>query len=220
MKTRLGAAIGPVAACRLYRAFVRDLARRLREGGFRVWWAFTPARAPFGSLVATRRHFPQRGRDLGARIHHALAHVARETGAPAIALGADAPHVPLRELVRASRALAGGADVALGPARDGGYYLVGVRRPARAAFEGIPWSTDRVLAATRRRCRALGLRLVEVAPSFDVDDERDLRALARLVARRPREFPATRAALRRLGLTRPGGWLRLAASPSSGCARR
>ncbi|MGH7895147.1 MAG: TIGR04282 family arsenosugar biosynthesis glycosyltransferase [Candidatus Binatia bacterium] len=220
VKTRLAAVVGRVAACQVYRAFILDLARRLEGRRFRVWWAFAPAAAPFTSLVRTRRRFPQRGADLGARIHHALVRVARRAPAGVLAIGADTPHVSLRELGRAARALAGGTDVVLGPARDGGYYLVGVRRPLRALFAAIPWSTPRVLDETRRRCRALGLSVVELAPSFDVDDAGDLQALARLVARRPAEFPATRGVLRRLGLNAPGGLPRPAASPSSGCGRR
>jgi glycosyltransferase A (GT-A) superfamily protein (DUF2064 family) len=139
-------------------------------------------------------------------------------GGPVVVLGADAPHVALRAIGAAARALARGADVALGPAADGGYWLIGVRQPCRALFDDVAWSTPGVLAATRRRVRALGLRCVEVAPGWDVDDSPDLARLARLVRRRPGEFPHTRAALARL--SRRAGSLRPAASPSSGCARR
>jgi hypothetical protein len=217
VKTRLAAAIGADEACRVYRAFVRDLALRLRRGR-PVWWAFTPATAPFAALVGSKRCFPQRGRDLGARIHHAIGAVHRQTDGPVIALGADMPHVSRRELDRAAGALTRGTDVALGPAIDGGYYLIGLRTPARRLFDGIAWGTPVVAAATRRRARALGLSTVELAAGFDVDGADDLAALARVVRRRPRAFRHTRAVLRRLN--RRGGSLPPAASPSSGCARR
>jgi len=201
VKTRLAVRIGAEAAADLYEAFVRDLARRLRAVGCPVWWAATPARASFAALVRSRRYFPQRGRDLGARMDHASRVVAARARGAVIVLGADAPHVALRALGAAARALARGADVVLGPATDGGYYLIGVRRPCRALFEDVAWSTPGVTPTTRRRIRALGLRCVEVAPGWDVDDARDLARLAQVVRRRPAEFPNTRAALARL--TRP-----------------
>lgn len=218
VKTRLAATIGPVAACDLYRAFIRDLAARLDRVGMPIWWAFTPAHAAFARLVRSRRCFPQRGRDLGMRIDHALRRVHRRSGGPVLAIGADMPHVAPDALRRAGRALVGGADVVMGPAVDGGYYLIGVRVPERALFVDVAWSTPHVAAATRRRCRMLDLALVEVARGFDVDGAGDLAALAAIVRRRADEYPHTRAALRRL--SRPGGSLRLAAFPSSGCVRR
>jgi rSAM/selenodomain-associated transferase 1 len=218
VKTRLAGAIGADAATALYRAFVLDLARRLRRTRLPVWWAFTPGSAPFAALVRSRRCFPQRGRDLGARIHHALRTAGARSGGPVLAIGADAPHVSARELLRAARALERGADIVLGPAVDGGYWLIGMRTPRRALFERVPWSTRRVAAVTRRRCRAHGLSCVEVARDFDVDDLDGLAALARIVQRRRREFPNMRAVLRRLN--RRAGWPRPGASPSSDCARR
>jgi uncharacterized protein len=200
VKTRLAAAVGDEAACALYRAFVLDLAARLRRTRLPVWWAFTPASAPFARLVGSRRCFPQRPGDLGRRIAHAVRTVEGRGAGAVLALGADAPHVSIRELARAARALERGVDVVLGPAADGGYYLVGTRAPVRSAlFAGIPWSTARVLATTRRRCRALGLTSVEVASDFDVDGPRDLARLRRLVG--ARDLRATRAAFRALDRT-------------------
>lgn len=219
VKTRLAVALGVPSATALYAAFVRDLARRLRATRLPVWWAFTPRRAPFARLVRARRCFPQRGRDLGARIHHAVRTVAHASGGGAvIALGADAPHVSRRALARAARALAAGSDVVLGPAADGGYYLIGVGTPRRALFADVAWSTPAVAATTRRRCRALGLACVELEPGFDVDDARGLDLLRRVVRRRPADFPHTRAVL--AGLSRRAGSPRPVASPSSGCGRR
>jgi len=195
VKTRLAAGIGATPACELYGAFVRDLARRLRTVGRPVFWAYAPAAAPFPAFVASRLCFPQRGADLGARIRHALVRLRREGAVAAIAIGADAPHVPIGEVRRAVRALEAGVDLVLGPARDGGYYLIGAAIPRMDLFRDVPWSTDRVLDVTRRRASALGLSTLELRPSFDVDERADLRALRRIVAKRPRDFPHTRRTL-------------------------
>ena len=99
--------------------------------------------------------------------------------------------------------------VVLGPAEDGGYYLLGMGAPHAHLFEDIAWSTDSVAEATRARARALGLELVELAPWYDVDD-RD--ALLRLIeeisgpaagaAMVPYAAPVTAACLARIGLRR------------------
>ena len=66
----------------------------------------------------------------------------------------------------------------LGPAEDGGYYLIGMKAPHAHLFEAITWSTDRVCAETEQRIAALGLALVRLAPWYDVDDQP---SLARLI---------------------------------------
>jgi glycosyltransferase A (GT-A) superfamily protein (DUF2064 family) len=99
--------------------------------------------------------------------------------------------------------------VVLGPADDGGYYLLGMSAPHTHLFEDIAWSTDTVAEQTRARARALGVDLVELAPWYDVDD-RD--ALLRLIeqvsapaadaAVPPYAAPVTAACLARIGLRR------------------
>jgi len=67
----------------------------------------------------------------------------------------------------------GGADLVLGPATDGGYYLIGMREPVPELFQGIPWSTPQVLKATLDRARELGLRVELLSPLMDVDTIED-----------------------------------------------
>ena len=111
-------------------------------------------------------------------------------------VGADMPHLEVSALALADAALAmGEADVVLGPARDGGYYLVAMARP-HAIFSGIAWSTDVVLQQTRARVQEMGLRTKLLAPSFDVDTVADLERLAVwLAGREPEVLPHTRAVL-------------------------
>jgi rSAM/selenodomain-associated transferase 1 len=123
----------------------------------------------------------QAGDGLGERLGHALV----AAGGPAIAVGMDTPQVTPRELSLAAARLARpGVDAVVGPALDGGYWIIGMRSPDLAAFEGVPMSTGQTCAAQVRRLRALGLRVAELAMRRDVDTIADARAVAR-------SFPST-----------------------------
>lgn len=183
VKTRLARVLGDDKACALYRACILDLAERLAAMPYRVTWAYTPATAPFADLVPGARCRPQVDGDLGARMADAIAHELADGLGPVLVIGADAPHLPAARLAEAGRALGGVADVVLGPAEDGGYYLIGLRAPAPELFAGIPWSTSDVLAATRARAAAKGLRVHLLATEFDLDEPVDLDRLRALVAR-------------------------------------
>jgi rSAM/selenodomain-associated transferase 1 len=120
-------------------------------------------------------------------------------------LNSDSPTLPTRLLVQAAATLAASGDrVVLGPAEDGGYYLIGMKAPHTQLFRDIVWSTDRVAEQTRARARALGLPIVELATWYDVDDHASLQRLCRELtcgaAGRLSSFaaPATAACLARL----------------------
>lgn len=196
VKTRLAARIGVERATRLYAAFIADLRDRLgaTAAGMEVWWAYWPPGAPFADLVPGERLFTQQGADLGARMYHAMERV-RRPGEAVTVVGVDAPQLPLATLGACRDALAAGADVVVGPALDGGYYLLATRAPQRALFEGMPWGSEAVLEMTRARAAARGLVVVELDPLRDVDDLDGLRALAALLAAEPGLLPHTRAVL-------------------------
>jgi rSAM/selenodomain-associated transferase 1 len=108
--------------------------------------------------------------DLGARM---LAAVEAANG-PALVIGTDCPALMPRHLVTAAQHLRAGIDAVLIPAFDGGYVLIGMRRPQPELFAGIAWSTDSVAAETRRRLARLGLSWREPARLWDVDRPEDL----------------------------------------------
>jgi rSAM/selenodomain-associated transferase 1 len=196
VKTRLAAAVGPDAAAALARAFVVDLAARLAGTGQPVVWAVTPPDAPFATLLPGARAIGQRGADLGARMAAATADLFAEDPAPVIVLGTDTPHVRLDALDAAGAALATGTDVVLGPAEDGGYWLLGLRTPVPDLFTGVAWGGDTVFRTTADRARALGLATRLVAPAFDVDDVDALRRLGALLAAGRVILPETARVLR------------------------
>ncbi len=118
-------------------------------------------------------------------------------------LNSDSPTLPTACLVGAARALQGGVDrVVLGPAEDGGYYLLGMTRPHAALYAGIDWSTERVAAQTRAAAARLGLPVDELPAWYDVDDRVALdRLLQEFEAGSPGyAAPATAACVERLGL--------------------
>jgi uncharacterized protein len=195
VKTRLAAQIGASTACRLYAAFVGDLAERLAGAGLPVTWAVWPPDAPFAALVSGQRCIAQVGRDLGERMEAAMQACRDATPLPVITVGADAPHLDPARLTEAAEALTGDADVVLGPATDGGYYLIGLRAPCPALFRDIAWGSSGVLDATLARARAAGLRVLLLAPTFDVDDADGLAALRALLARGGAALPRTAAVL-------------------------
>lgn len=110
--------------------------------------------------------------DLGQRMHRALARALQRHGR-ALLIGTDAPAVDAAVLRQASRAL-DDADAVFVPAFDGGYALVGLRRPAHPLFQGIAWSTDQVMHQTRVQAKRAGVSLVELDPVGDIDEAADL----------------------------------------------
>jgi uncharacterized protein len=116
---------------------------------------------------------PQAGGELAARMAAAFAVV----GTPALMIGSDAPQVT-PELLDAGLAALARHDAALGPADDGGYWAIGLRRGAAGVFDGIPMSAPGTAAAQRRRLAELGLSVEELAPLRDVDTIEDARAVA------------------------------------------
>jgi rSAM/selenodomain-associated transferase 1 len=199
VKTRLIGDLTPEQAAALHAAFLDDLLDRLRPGRFMLTlaWALDPEDAvPEGPLPGIR----QRGDDLGERMFTALSEAAGE-GMAAAALGSDHPTVRLEIVERAFELLEEGAEVVLGPADDGGYYLIALRGRgvARRLFEGIAWSTEQVFPVTLERCRELGLRLELLPQASDVDTPDDLRRLAAAMTREDLGCPRTRALLEAWG---------------------
>jgi rSAM/selenodomain-associated transferase 1 len=135
----------------------------------------------------------QRGADLGQRTKCVFEDVMRLGVESMVVVGSDLPDLPSRLLRRAFDALRGQQDhVVLGPATDGGYYLIGMNRLHAALFEQIDWSTDRVLAQTLGAAKAQRLPIVMLEPWADVDSAMDLRRLRDLpepaTARRTRAW--------------------------------
>lgn len=176
VKTRLAAEIGERHALRLYRIMAARTLAAARESGLDASIWFTPADAG-----PEMRHWlgedwvmrPQASGDLGARL--AAAAEAVDPGQGWLAVGADCPRLDAPLLREAAGAIGEGL-VVLGPTLDGGYYLVGGRAPLPDIFSEMPWSTARLLDATRARLTGAGVPWRELRMLRDVDTAEDARA--------------------------------------------
>jgi hypothetical protein len=168
---------------------------------------FTPRKsgAEFAQLTGDRfRLIPQRGDGLGERLVCAFADLFAQHYAGVLIIGSDLPTLPLNHLERAASALMAHNDpVVLGPAADGGYYLIGLRRPHPELFDRIPWSTAAVLTTTVDGAKGLGLMVSIVPEWYDVDSIDDLQravessASGAHPARRTTQLMARLTAIRR-----------------------
>ena len=178
VKTRLAAALGADVALRVYRRLAEHTLREAQALGGEVRVHFTPANAEAevrAWLGDGPRYLPQSAGDLGARMEAAF-RAAFEDGADRVVIiGSDLPELSAALLRRAFDALESHPAV-IGPARDGGYYLLGMRTMIGGLFGGIPWSTDEVLARTLDRLRAAGVEPALLDTLSDVDEVDDLPA--------------------------------------------
>lgn len=210
VKTRLIPALGAEGALSLYRALLADKLAQMKLVPGAVpavlpTVAFTPAGedAELRQLAGPGVHFiAQRGGDLGERLHNVSADLFAAGAAGVLLIDADTPTLPWRFLAEGAAALASGA-VVFGPARDGGYYLIGLREPCAALFAAVDWSTSRVLSQSVARAGESG-KEVRLLPAWgDIDEPEDLARLAREVALIPKGaagYPGhTAAALEALG---------------------
>jgi rSAM/selenodomain-associated transferase 1 len=179
VKTRLAASMGNLEAARIYRVMGRAIVDELRGGDYRTVVFFDPAEAKqelINWLGGEHVEFhPQPGGDLGDRIRKGF-EIGFDGGGPVCVVGTDAPGISRKTIEQAFAILdeAGGADSVFGPALDGGYYLVALRRPAPELFSKIPWSTSGVLALTLERAATLGLASALLTPLADVDRPEDV----------------------------------------------
>src|SRR6266496_5787677 len=200
-KTRLARAIGDEEAVRLYRAFLTDLARKFAGQPHDLHWAYTPDGVGYPAFMATlapslvqyMRFFPQEGAELGARLHHAFRWTYERGYQRTIVISSDSPHLS-QDIVAQAREALDVADVVLGPADDGGYYLIAMRRP-HDVFGGIPMSTEVVTQMTLASAWRQGLTTRLIDHLFDIDELPDLLRLAELLDADNTLAPATTAHL-------------------------
>src|ERR1700730_14147278 len=151
-KTRLARALGDEETVRLYRAFLTDLAHKFAvDPQCDLHWAYTPCEFDYAGLMATltpslaprMRFFPQEGANFGDRLLNAFRWTQERGYRRTVLIGSDSPHICSHTITRA-RGMLDEADVVLGPADDGAYFLSAMHKPHNV-FRNIPMSTSQVL---------------------------------------------------------------------------
>jgi hypothetical protein len=185
IKTRLVPPLLPEEAAALGAAFIRDIADNLlaaaQQAPIDPWIAYSPAAAEdaFAALLPPGIGLlPPRRPGLGPSLLDAAADLLAMGYGAACLVNADSPTLPNAILIEAADALMlPGERAVLGPASDGGYYLIGLKSAHPRLFEDIDWSTERVFRQTLDRAAEIGLAAATLPPWYDVDDRASLRRL-------------------------------------------
>jgi hypothetical protein len=175
VKTRLAAGIGGLAAARIYAVTLEHTLEAAVDSGARVVLSLAAAPSAEWGLGIDCSIEVQGTGDLGDRMADAFERRFSEAEERVIIIGSDCPLITPEHLQAAADALAD-RDVVLGPAIDGGYWLVGQRRPGVDLFSDIPWSSHDTLGATRRLLAGIGAAWAELEEIGDIDTREDLEA--------------------------------------------
>ena len=181
VKSRLAADVGEEIALGLYKNFILDMINTLKESGHFFRICYHPPeeeKAVSAWLGPYYPYMPQLGNDLGGKMEGAFNRIFSEGFASGVLIGSDVPDMPSTMVQEAFESLKNN-DVVIGPAADGGYYLVGFNQDSflPRVFDGIPWSTHTVYQETMRILQAASLRVHHLPLWRDVDAVGDLRSL-------------------------------------------
>lgn len=173
VKTRLVPALSPEMAAELHTAFVHDMIARFRHFDGADFELHTDMCSDAWESLRVTRKLQILG-DLGLKMIHAIEQGLAAGARRVLLLGSDAPTLPSK---LASDLLDSAADVALGPASDGGFYGISASRTDPAMFHGVTWSRMDTLSRTLDAIQRCGLSVETGAPWFDVDEPQDLQRL-------------------------------------------
>ena len=182
VKTRLGAKVGNQVAAELYRLFL-GLTFELVQKGFteNIFVACEPEERldDFILLFPNKfNYFPQKCQDLGQRILHSIRYVLNRGANKIIIIGSDSPTLPSHIIGHAFNCL-NAYDLVLGPAEDGGYYLIGLTKAHEELFVNMQWSSSSVLQTTMNCAFELGLTVSLLPEWYDVDELHNLERAAK-----------------------------------------
>lgn len=195
-KTRLSPPLTPELASALYECFLFDTLDQMREVcEAQHVLAYLDEPEYFRRLAPDFELIPQEGNDLGERLDRALTSYLSRGYERAVIMDSDSPTLPATYLSQAFDVLSDGADVVLGPCDDGGYYLIGIKRPTPRLLREVHMSTPTVAAETIALAKEEGLNLICLPTWYDVDDaaslfrlKQEIEALDPSVAVHTRQF--------------------------------
>ncbi len=175
VKTRIAKVLGDEAALAIYLRLLTKLRHSLRNGPFDIhlyYSDYADTEDDWNELKVSR--YVQRGDDLGSRMADAFKRSVESGYKKAVLIGSDIPDLSMKDLNEAFEAL-DHHDVVIGPAVDGGYYLVGMKKNYPGIFQLTKWSHSGVLQETAEKIKNLGLSLAKTRLLNDIDEPEDLR---------------------------------------------
>lgn len=183
VKTRLIPALGAARATRLYAAMLDWMTRRIvasRLCPVQLWCTPDGRHPQFQELENLGVHLHQQAAgDLGTKMLNALSSALESSGC-ALLIGADCPELSVDTIETAIKILLSGKQAVIGPASDGGYYLIGAKQIDAHVFTGIDWGTGDVMKQTRARLSELNWRWDELVTLSDIDRPEDLQRLTQI----------------------------------------
>lgn len=204
VKTRLCPPLSPEQAASLYKSFAKDVVKAALEvHNAEVEIAWCGEKIPVLTWLnpSPLPVFLQEGANLGERLTHAIARAFKNKATRVVVVGSDSPGLTPKDFEKAFDILDDGSDVALGPAEDGGYYLIGLKKPIPGIFEGISWSTDRTLKETMTLAKRLNVSIDLLSHYTDIDTFDDILRLSGSISKsQAHYFSCTQKALQELEL--------------------
>ena len=184
VKTRLGATLGDEKALEIYHQLIDITLKEASKTSFETfvfYSSFLPEENSFGRI----KRKVQKGDDLGEKMKNAFQEVLALGYQKAIIIGTDCPEIHAGILNQAAMELENN-ELVIGPAEDGGYYLLGMKSLQRELFEEVAWSTESVLKQTLEKAESIGLKVSLLESLNDIDTEEDLQ---KLISKKPEYEP-------------------------------
>ena len=181
VKSRLATTIGDDSAVSVYKNIVDRMLSTLKQGTFPLYICFSPknAQKPVKNWLGREyRYIPQNGKDLGERMRNGFIDGFAMGHKRVVLMGSDIPDLPMKYIVEAFKSLKA-MDAVIGPAYDGGYYLIGFKDKTFSpqVFEGIAWGTQNVFDETLKKLKRFR-RTIHTLPYLrDIDTAEDLKRL-------------------------------------------
>lgn len=174
VKTRLAAEVGNEKALIVYKDMLAYTLDVVKEAGAHMHLYFSEhINDTIGNNIISSRKTVQNGNDLGEKMNNAFCDVLNQFGGKVIIIGTDCPGINSRILLEAFDHLSN-KDIVIGPAADGGYYLLGMKAAHPILFQLVEWSSSSVLQTTINRCDEYNLEYALLDELHDVDEEKDL----------------------------------------------
>ncbi len=188
VKTRLAASVGEKQALEIYLQLIDKTYLALRDISVSITTYFAEF-IPDNPIQSAENKLVQVGQDLGERMKNAFAENFESGMEKVVLIGTDCPSLEGKHIIQAFEAL-DQSDLVLGPAKDGGYYLIGMKCRANFLFEGITWSSELVLSQTLALAAAQGLQTSLLPVLEDIDTLEDWERYCSQIVDRPYISPS------------------------------